>query len=516
VPSGKDTAHTITNHVLHYYFFACAALGNELFYIIAFPALIWLSDATVGRRSALVWGLIYYVGQSMKDLLELPRPPSPPVAQLEKHYAAEYGFPSTHAMVSLALPLYTVSAYATSTTGGGYNFDVTIALAACAVWCTSICLSRLYVGVHTVCDLLGGLFFGSLVLGAGLLCGESVDTFLRANAAVAPFAAIGISFLAIWSYPAPKAWTNAYGDTSLIIAAVSGIVCGQCALDVYTGGAAAVADAAAADASGIVPPTLSIIILQKFARMLIGSTLIFLTRSSAKSIAQRVWVSAMLPRYTNYLELLQETTHKVTASEYDSVANAETKQTRNGSKKVALRNRGVAPAAPTVEILAAGVTTAPAAVTPVASPRTQQQRNAKNRLSSATRGSMLSPKPDLGSVVQAALLQPPQQFRLSVPTSQRTMPTIKDASSQRRTTSPFGALLQSPLTGESIGAPGVDEDTTPAPAYPLVCLRVRGHRILINPFHVYIIEVPIKYATYFSVGFNACATIPIIFHLLGI
>lgn len=47
--------------------------------------------------------LVMYVGQVMKDLLKLPRPPSPPVVKLETRVDAEYGLPSTHAMAATAI-----------------------------------------------------------------------------------------------------------------------------------------------------------------------------------------------------------------------------------------------------------------------------------------------------------------------------------------------------------------------------------------------------------------------------
>ncbi len=44
-----------------------------------------------------------YIGQVMKDILKLPRPPSPPVVKLETRVDAEYGMPSTHAMAATAI-----------------------------------------------------------------------------------------------------------------------------------------------------------------------------------------------------------------------------------------------------------------------------------------------------------------------------------------------------------------------------------------------------------------------------
>lgn len=47
--------------------------------------------------------MVMYIGQLMKDLLKLPRPPSPPVVKLETRVDVEYGLPSTHAMAATAI-----------------------------------------------------------------------------------------------------------------------------------------------------------------------------------------------------------------------------------------------------------------------------------------------------------------------------------------------------------------------------------------------------------------------------
>ena len=41
----------------------------------------------------------------MKDIVRWERPSMPPVVQLESKWALEYGMPSTHAMVGLAIPV---------------------------------------------------------------------------------------------------------------------------------------------------------------------------------------------------------------------------------------------------------------------------------------------------------------------------------------------------------------------------------------------------------------------------
>ena len=52
----------------------------------------------------LVWNLVMYLGQVLKDVIQWERPRMPVVVQLQLKWAEEFGLPSTHAMMGLALP----------------------------------------------------------------------------------------------------------------------------------------------------------------------------------------------------------------------------------------------------------------------------------------------------------------------------------------------------------------------------------------------------------------------------
>lgn len=94
----------IENRFLYYMFTFGTELGNELFYIIFFPLIIWNLDAFVGRRLIMVWVWVMYLGQCTKDVIGWPRPASPPVVKVEMFYNSEYSMPSTHAMSGTAIP----------------------------------------------------------------------------------------------------------------------------------------------------------------------------------------------------------------------------------------------------------------------------------------------------------------------------------------------------------------------------------------------------------------------------
>jgi sphingosine-1-phosphate phosphatase 1 len=100
-----ETCNYKINNIFWYYLFSFgASLGYETFYATFFPFWFWNIDSAVGRRMVLVWVIIMYFGQVLKDIIRWPRPASPPVVILEPEYAVEFGMPSTHAMVGSALP----------------------------------------------------------------------------------------------------------------------------------------------------------------------------------------------------------------------------------------------------------------------------------------------------------------------------------------------------------------------------------------------------------------------------
>ncbi|KTG44383.1 hypothetical protein cypCar_00000874 [Cyprinus carpio] len=94
----------IENKFLFYLFTIGTELGNEMFFIVFFPFLMWNVDPYVSRQLIVVWAWVLFLGQSTKDLVRWTRPASPPVVKVEVFYNTEYSMPSTHAMSGTALP----------------------------------------------------------------------------------------------------------------------------------------------------------------------------------------------------------------------------------------------------------------------------------------------------------------------------------------------------------------------------------------------------------------------------
>ncbi|XP_062552595.1 sphingosine-1-phosphate phosphatase 2-like [Armigeres subalbatus] len=142
----KETVmpYRITNKFWYYLFLIGTELGDEIFYATFIPFWFWNIDSAVGRRVIMVWSAVMYVGQSLKDVIRWPRPGFP-VSRLQKKWALEYGMPSTHAMVSVAIP-FSVLIY----THDRYIYSLPAGLAFATIWCAVICFSRVYLGMHSV------------------------------------------------------------------------------------------------------------------------------------------------------------------------------------------------------------------------------------------------------------------------------------------------------------------------------------------------------------------------------
>lgn len=202
-----------------------AALGNELFYILFLPFLFWCGDRNLGRSVILLWAILYYFGQLSKDILKLPRPPSPPVIALETHYEAEYGLPSTHAMAAISIPFYMLAVHQPFHSVEVFPIAASIAF----FWFFSMSLSRLYMGVHCTFDIIAGWIFGIIIVVPIYWLLESVDIVVMSHKD-SPLIVFTLSIFLVLLYPLLSRsvkWTNSYGDTTLILGVATGVFWGS-------------------------------------------------------------------------------------------------------------------------------------------------------------------------------------------------------------------------------------------------------------------------------------------------
>ncbi|XP_071454672.1 sphingosine-1-phosphate phosphatase 2-like [Hetaerina americana] len=209
--------YVVTNRFWYYLFCLGTALGDEIFYASFIPFWFWNIDGAVGRRVVLVWAITMYIGQGIKDIVRWPRPSSPPVFRLQKKWALEYGMPSTHAMVGASIPL-SVILY----TMDRYQYSITCGVLFAIVWCSVVCISRLYLGMHSVLDIVAGLVLVLLLMIPLIPLVDSMDHFCLTHKH-SPFLLTTAAVLMVIYSPSGDRWTPTRGDTTVVLGVSLGV-----------------------------------------------------------------------------------------------------------------------------------------------------------------------------------------------------------------------------------------------------------------------------------------------------
>ncbi|KAJ9590722.1 hypothetical protein L9F63_016238 [Diploptera punctata] len=209
--------YIITNWFWYYLFVLGTALGDEIFYASFIPFWFWNIDGAVGRRVVLVWTAIMYIGKFKKYVVRWPRPSCPPVIRLQKKWALEYGMPSTHAMVGISIP-FSVILY----TMNRYQYSVTFGIIFAIGWCTVICLSRLYLGMHSVLDIIVGIVLALVLMVPFVPLVDTLDHYLLTSH-WSPLILLTVGICMVAFYPSSDRWTPTRGDTTMVVSVCIGV-----------------------------------------------------------------------------------------------------------------------------------------------------------------------------------------------------------------------------------------------------------------------------------------------------
>lgn len=132
-------------------------LGNAEFYMFAMTALYWWWDSGLGLRVALMLFLSAWINDTLKVAFHMPRPYWASEEMRTLSSQSSFGFPSGHAQNSVGV--WGLLAHVSSR---WWAWPVALVLI------LLISLSRLYLGVHFLTDVLAGWLFGGAVLWAFL------------------------------------------------------------------------------------------------------------------------------------------------------------------------------------------------------------------------------------------------------------------------------------------------------------------------------------------------------------
>ncbi|MBA0684281.1 hypothetical protein Goari_025876, partial [Gossypium aridum] len=198
------------------------------FYTAFLPLLFWSGHGKLARQMTLLMALCDYLGNCIKDVVSAPRPNCPPVRRItatkdEEENALEYGLPSSHTLNTVCLSGFLVC-YVLSYT---QSEDAFVKLGAVTLACLLvgfIGFGRIYLGMHSLIDIIGGLVFGFMILAIWLSVHEYVDAFIVSGQNVTSFWA-ALSFLLLFAYPTPEFPTPSFEYHTAFDGVVFGIEC---------------------------------------------------------------------------------------------------------------------------------------------------------------------------------------------------------------------------------------------------------------------------------------------------
>lgn len=265
----------IENKFLFYLFTISTELGNEMFFIVFFPFLMWNVDAYVSRQVILVWVWVLFFGQSTKDLVGWTRPASPPVVKVEVFYIFEYSMPSVHAMTGTSVPF---CLFLLTCDRWEYPFLFGLSVAIC--WSFLVCISRIYMGMHSVLEVIVGFLYSLLILAAFLPVFDDIDTFYLSSR-YAPLVIlllhIGLSLVAF----SLDSWSTSRGDTAQALATGAGGALG-CHLNHQLG----LQNDPPLSSLPLKMPTIDSALLgRSFLRLLVGVAVLLAVRAVMKAVA---------------------------------------------------------------------------------------------------------------------------------------------------------------------------------------------------------------------------------------
>ncbi|KAJ7975955.1 lipid phosphate phosphatase delta [Quillaja saponaria] len=199
------------------------------FYTAFLPLLFWSGHGKLARQMTLLIAFCDYTGNCVKDVVSAPRPTSPPVRRItatkdEKENATEYGLPSSHTLNTVCLSGYLLH-YVLTYTQYEDSYVKIIGIPLACLFVALIGFGRIYLGMHSLVDVFGGLIIGLVILVFWLSVDEYLDNFVVSGQNVTSFWA-ALSFLLLFAYPTPELPTPSFEYHTAFNGVVLGIVAG--------------------------------------------------------------------------------------------------------------------------------------------------------------------------------------------------------------------------------------------------------------------------------------------------
>ncbi|XP_010524833.1 PREDICTED: lipid phosphate phosphatase delta [Tarenaya hassleriana] len=217
------------NSVLDAFFSGLSCVVSVPFYTAFLPLLFWSGHGRLARQVTLLIAFCDYLGNSLKDVVSAPRPSCPPVRRItatkdEEDNAMEYGLPSSHTLNTVCLSGYLLH-YVLSTLDNESTSILYCGIALASLLVGLIAFGRIYLGMHSVIDIISGLAMGLVILSFWLTVNEQIDNFITSEKNVSSFWS-ALCLLVLFAYPTPEFPTPSYEYHTAFNGVTLGIVTG--------------------------------------------------------------------------------------------------------------------------------------------------------------------------------------------------------------------------------------------------------------------------------------------------
>jgi len=156
---------SIRSDFLNNLFIIITDLGSMQLYLILFSFFFLIFEDRITLKLLTLLIISYLTNSILKNIFKFPRPDEKIVKPIYTESGGGYGFPSGHSQNSTVL---WIGLYLTFRK----NYLMIISI----VLITLISISRLYLGLHFLFDVVGGIFIGLLIL---LFCFKYMDKFIE-------------------------------------------------------------------------------------------------------------------------------------------------------------------------------------------------------------------------------------------------------------------------------------------------------------------------------------------------
>ncbi|KAF9581111.1 hypothetical protein BGW38_001993 [Lunasporangiospora selenospora] len=193
----------VRHPILDVYFTMTAFSGNHTFFMIALPVLFWFGYSEIARG-----------------------PLSPPIVRLSrsKSTCLEYGFPSSHSTNAISVSLFLYCHLMTTDPASWSPYTRELSILGLVVYAFSIVYGRLYCGMHSITDCIGGSLIGISIWAFQWTFRSTIEYYMVTPVWWVPLLVIATGIFLVSIIPDPVDDCPCFDDCVAFIAVMMGLI----------------------------------------------------------------------------------------------------------------------------------------------------------------------------------------------------------------------------------------------------------------------------------------------------